>query len=324
MPSLNAYDILFIEDDPIIRSNYSKELKVHFKNVYEAPDAFKGYELYQEKKPHIMIVDINLPKMSGLELLKKIRKTDQNTKAIVLTAHTNKEFMLQAASLKLNEYLVKPVNRHDFRQALEKSVQEIESFNIVSVTQDTCSDCLKNKIEKHIQELKEENEKLLELCVRDKLTGLFNRVKLDEVLEKQIQMAKRYKTTFSMILMDVDFFKSVNDCYGHKVGDDVLRELSSLLMKNIRKTDALGRWGGEEFMLLCPQSNEQQTKDLACKMKEKVANHHFKSIDRKITLSIGVCQYKEKYTCEEMLMACDQALYQAKNEGRNKVKTSYD
>ena len=319
MSTLNTYSILFIEDDPILRNNYAEALRTHFKNVYVAPDAYKGYELYQEKKPHIMIVDINLPGMSGLKFLEKIRATDQNTKAIVLTAHSSKEFLLQAVSLKLNDYLVKPVSRRDFHKAIEKSIQEIESFIAPAIFQNSYPEPLEKKIQNRLKELTDENAKLLHLSMTDKLTGLFNRTKLDEAMEEQFQIVKRYKSTFSIMLMDVDFFKLVNDNYGHNVGDNVLIDLSNLLKINTRKTDIVGRWGGEEFMIICPKSNADQTKTLALKIKEKVGKHCFKSYDKQITVSIGICEYKENYSFEQILIFCDKALYQAKIEGRNKV-----
>jgi len=127
---LLPYKVLFIEDEEETRKNYVIYLKTIFKEVYEAENGEDGYRQYQNKKPDIMIIDVNLPKMNGLELLKKIRQKDQNTKAIMLTAHTDKEFLLNAASLKLVEYLVKPVNRRDLKNVLNTAIEELENFRI--------------------------------------------------------------------------------------------------------------------------------------------------------------------------------------------------
>ena len=124
--------VLFIEDDSEIRKNYVDSLKLVFKHVYEAEDGMQAYELYLEKKPNILIIDINLPKMNGLEFLKKVRNNDMNTKAIMLTSHSDKDILLKAATLKLTEYLVKPVSRGELKSALISAVDEILKFNITS------------------------------------------------------------------------------------------------------------------------------------------------------------------------------------------------
>ena len=104
---VKEYDILFIEDEEAIRANYVKYLQRHFRNVYEAQDGEEAYEIYKKKKPHILVVDINIPKLNGIELLKKIREDDHTTKALMLTSHTDTNYLLDAASLQLTKYLIK-------------------------------------------------------------------------------------------------------------------------------------------------------------------------------------------------------------------------
>ena len=125
------YSILFIEDEKEIRDNYTRYLKRHFMNVYEAIDGEEGYEIYKNKKPEIMILDINLPKINGLELLRKIRLTDQSVKVIMLTAYSDTKYLLDAVELKLVKYLVKPITRKDLKLALDIAVKEFSSFNVV-------------------------------------------------------------------------------------------------------------------------------------------------------------------------------------------------
>lgn len=133
MESIYPYKILFVEDEQSIRENYVTYLKMFFSEVYEAEDGEKAYDIYKQKKPDIMIVDINIPKLSGLELLRKIRENDYNTKAIVLTAHTDKTFLLEATSLKLTRYLVKPVSRKDLKEALKDTIDELLKYNILPI-----------------------------------------------------------------------------------------------------------------------------------------------------------------------------------------------
>ncbi len=133
MQSLYPYKILFIEDEEATRVNYVSYLKTLFCEVYEADDGEKAYTLYKEKKPDIMIIDINIPKINGLELLKMIRESDYKTKAIMLTAHTKKSFLLDAASLKLTKYLVKPISRKELKDALELTISELSKYNVLAI-----------------------------------------------------------------------------------------------------------------------------------------------------------------------------------------------
>lgn len=170
MSELLPYKILYIEDEQQTRENYVIYLKTLFSEVYEAEDGEKGYQLYQVKKPHIMIIDINLPKMSGLELLKKIRQKDHTTKAIMLTAHTDKSFLLDATTLKLTRYLVKPVARKDLKAALKVTIDELESYKItpvkkIMVTQSCYWDFVQKEFicSSQIVELTAKEKKFLEL-----------------------------------------------------------------------------------------------------------------------------------------------------------------
>lgn len=127
-----SFDILFVEDEEAIRQNYVRYLKRHFHEVYEAADGLEAYEIYLQKKPHILIVDINLPKMNGLELVQKIRQKDHSTKVIMLTAHSDTSYLLEATELKLTKYLVKPVTRDELSAALKLAIRELSHFEVSS------------------------------------------------------------------------------------------------------------------------------------------------------------------------------------------------
>lgn len=162
-------------------------------------------------------------------------------------------------------------------------------------------------------------KKLEEVSVRDKLTGAFNRVKLDEVLESEVHRAKRYKHPFSIILLDIDDFKQTNDTYGHLVGDAILVEMKKVIELSLRSTDILGRWGGEEFMIICPETSLDEGKIVAEKVRAKIANHAFPHVKQK-TASFGVSSYRDEERLESMIKRCDEALYEAKNLGKNRVE----
>ncbi|WP_108064320.1 response regulator transcription factor [Poseidonibacter lekithochrous] len=133
MENENNYSILFIEDDIDIRQNYTNVLKKSFSNVYEAGNGLEAYELYLEKKPDIMIIDVDLPHMNGLDFLKKVRKNDLNTKAILLTSYSDKKTLLDASTLKLTDYLIKPVRRQDLKESLNNAIDELKNYKVISM-----------------------------------------------------------------------------------------------------------------------------------------------------------------------------------------------
>jgi polar amino acid transport system substrate-binding protein len=159
------------------------------------------------------------------------------------------------------------------------------------------------------------------LATTDRLTNIYNRYKMDIELEKQLELSKRYKRPFSLIYFDIDFFKKVNDSFGHKTGDIALTELSTLIQNSIRKSDILGRWGGEEFLIILPETNKQEALELAAKLREIVENHNFKKI-KKLTCSFGIATFKESDDAQSIIIRIDRRLYKAKENGRNRVEFS--
>ena len=153
----------------------------------------------------------------------------------------------------------------------------------------------------------------------DKLTGLYNRQKLDETMTARHTETERYGSALSVVIIDIDHFKSVNDNFGHQVGDCVLSSVSSIIGKNIRAVDTLGRWGGEEFLLICPQTNITGASKIAEHLCSAVANAKF-DIGERVTISLGVAEYEAKESIDSLLSRADASLYSAKAAGRNCVK----
>lgn len=156
---------------------------------------------------------------------------------------------------------------------------------------------------------------------RDGLTGTFNRLYFDEIFKREFSRHKRYSTDLSLLMLDVDHFKQINDTYGHLIGDEVLRELTQLLGEDLRYADCLARYGGEEFVLMLPHTNREQAWVLAERLRRKVAAFNFCSgrLQKQVSISIGlvVCAAHPGLEAEEMVKQADIALYQAKNRGRN-------
>ncbi|MGE7694332.1 sensor domain-containing diguanylate cyclase [Lysinibacillus sp. NPDC094177] len=184
--------------------------------------------------------------------------------------------------------------------------------------QQMLNETLEHKVTERTQELEKAKFELEKLANTDRLTQIPNRVRLDHVLEKAFELAQNQDVPLSIILLDIDYFKAVNDEFGHQVGDMVLINVAELLKNMIREQDTIGRWGGEEFLVICPQTTLEDAVQLSEKLRQQLENHQFPVVNRK-TSSFGVTSYVSGDTLNTLLSRCDKALYQAKEHGRNRV-----
>jgi len=173
-------------------------------------------------------------------------------------------------------------------------------------------------LEKSNQQLEKSNAELQLLSITDPLTGLYNRHKIDAELANECSRATRYGGTFSLLILDIDWFKKVNDEYGHQAGDTVLKEYAELMLKNSRDIDMVGRWGGEEFIILCPRISISQAHALGERVRNSVEQYQF-SIEKMLTVSVGVAEFNHKESVLELIKRADDNLYKAKSNGRNRV-----
>lgn len=146
------------------------------------------------------------------------------------------------------------------------------------------------------------------------MTQIANRLHLDNCRNDFYNLAKKDGGLFSVLLLDLDYFKSVNDTYGHGVGDDVLVEVSNLLRGYLRQTDILGRWGGEEFLIICPQTNKKEAAMVAEKIRLNLHEYNFEHYSIRLTCSIGVAEFEPNDGADEILDRADKALYRAEKE----------
>jgi diguanylate cyclase (GGDEF)-like protein len=162
-----------------------------------------------------------------------------------------------------------------------------------------------------------DKKRVEELSITDQLTQLHNRMYLENSFHKEIKRAKRYNHSFAVIMLDIDHFKEVNDTYGHDVGDNVLITISKILSDHIRETDILGRWGGEEFLIISPHTNKSEAYALAEKLRIAIETYPINIIGHK-SCSFGVSVFDlQDETFKEVVKHADEALYIAKNSGRN-------
>ena len=156
------------------------------------------------------------------------------------------------------------------------------------------------------------------LSVTDSLTGLFNRLKIDETLHNETTRAARYGTSLCIVLFDIDYFKKINDTFGHQAGDQALKQVADIAESRARQVDIVGRWGGEEFIIICPQTGIKGASGLAEGLRSAFSGHDFDMVSG-ITCSFGVAEYNQGESIADLLKRADTALYQAKAEGRNRV-----
>ncbi len=190
-----------------------------------------------------------------------------------------------------------------YSQKIEESQTELQATNVSLLEAQ--------------KELQQKNQLLEEMSNRDRLTGLYNRGFIDETLTSEIERAERYGSHLSIILVDIDHFKQVNDNFGHQMGDKVLQAVAGVLSANLRSIDKVGRWGGEEFMIICPNSSVQQATLLAEKLRCEIEQIPINKLSH-ITASFGIAGF-HKNSMEEMVNEADAALYRSKNAGRNCV-----
>jgi diguanylate cyclase (GGDEF)-like protein len=205
---------------------------------------------------------------------------------------------------------------NSYEKVKEKQTEDLKALNLK----------LEYKVQERTNELKQANQlleqeksRLKKLSYTDQLTSLYNRYKIKELFDYEKKQIIRYKTELAIIIIDIDYFKTINDSYGHTVGDLILIELANLLQTIVRNSDVVSRWGGEEFVILAPKTNLEQARVLAEKIRHKIKSHHF-SHDIHMTVSFGVTSFQENDTLERIILRADEALYKAKESGRDRVK----
>jgi two-component system NtrC family sensor kinase len=195
---------------------------------------------------------------------------------------------------------------------------KINSHDEVGILTGSFNEML-NLIKLKTRELKNANDNLLRLSTTDPLTGLYNRRQVERILKEEIERAKRYNSPLCLMALDIDFFKHINDTYGHMTGDDIIKHLSLILMESIRMCDIAGRTGGEEFIIILPSTDISNTGVISERIRMKIENSHFE-FRIKYTCSIGVAKFKDE-SYDDLLTKVDNLLYEAKRTGRNKVVT---
>ncbi len=181
------------------------------------------------------------------------------------------------------------------------------------------SSALTSSIKELEYKVAQRTQELEKLATTDTLTGLNNRLQIDHKFTLELEKAKRYNLFFSIIIIDIDKFKNINDNHGHLVGDKVLVEFSTILRNSCRKIDTIGRWGGEEFLIICPQTHADAAATLTEKIRKNITEYNFSQIGN-VSASFGITEYQPQDEIDQIMKRADTALYNAKNKGRNRIE----
>lgn len=206
---------------------------------------------------------------------------------------------------------------HKKFNALLKKISDEEEKNKILDQKHTIE--LEKKVQRRTYDLERVNQELSTLAQTDTLTGLYNRSMLDHEIEKNYEHFKRYHRLYSIILIDLDHFKNINDSFGHDIGDEVLIKVSDMLRTFSRKTDVVGRWGGEEFLIVCSETRLENAYRFADTLRRVIHDYEFSHVGQ-ISASFGIAQINKDILPQEVIKQADIALYKAKSNGRNRCE----
>ena len=315
LPSENR--VLVVDDDSSILGVIAEVLQDDGYKVTTAGSGEEAIEALKNNEFALVMTDIRLPGINGVAVLEHVKVARPRTNVIMITSHASLDMVIKALQHGAYDYLLKPFE--DLSLISTAAKRAVDSFNL-----DLDRSQLIQSLKSSNEELARVNEVLHGLAIRDGLTDLYNHRYINEVLDKQIEIASIEDAELSLIFVDVDNFKKFNDAHGHQNGDVILRELSSLMRENVREKDIVARWGGEEFVVVCPNTDRGSAAILAESLRGLIAKHPFlKGVMQssfKITISAGVSSLAALQSKPSLVDAADAALYAAKDKGRNQVQ----
>ncbi|MCF8722704.1 diguanylate cyclase (GGDEF)-like protein [Nitrospina gracilis] len=300
--------VLVVDDRPENIDVLAAILEPEYR-IKVALDGHKALEIANsDSPPDLILLDVMMPGMDGFEVCRTLKSQEatHDIPVIFITARDGEMDEVQALDLGAVDFIQKPFNHKIARARVRTHVQ---------------MRCLLKKNKQMIKELKRANQILDELARRDQLTGLSNRRDMQENMEIERKRSLRNRKPLSCIVADIDHFKKVNDENGHLAGDETLKKVSSIITLSLRCHDMAARWGGEEFLILLPETDLAGASHVADRLRSKIEAETISMEDReiKITMSLGVVQFDGEETVEHFLNRADQNLYEAKKNGRNMV-----
>ena len=308
MDSSPAELILLADDSPVYRKLVEQSLLQEHCTLLIAKNGRQAMDLFAEHQPALVITDWTMPDISGIELCQRIRRDFQQFYAyvILLTSNTDKEEVIEGLAAGADDYLTKPFHSGELlaRVGVGRRMIELQ------------------------RQLQTKNRLLEELALTDALTGLPNRRAIDEWASRQLSAAARHDFPIWVVMADLDFFKKINDSYGHDAGDTVLKSFAEILKANTRQSDMCARLGGEEFLVMMTHADKAGANTAVKRIRKQFENNKVIVGNAPIaaTASFGIAGFRgTKPSDLDALMArADAALYIAKHNGRNRIEFESD
>ncbi|MBK7642168.1 MAG: diguanylate cyclase [Planctomycetes bacterium] len=309
--------VLAVDDDPMSLKLIERTLRKAGHRVTCARDGREALQIALEVNPQVVLADWMMPEIDGLDLCRALRRIEsgQDMYFLLLTGRDDEDRVVEAFDAGVDDYVAKPFNARILMARLKGGQRVIE---------------LKAKVEadrqvmmQQVAELGSLTRKLRTAALTDALTDLPNRRYIMKRLEQEWDASCRTNRPLSVIMLDIDFFKKVNDVHGHDVGDVVLKESANVLRASVRQGEEVARLGGEEFLVVCPNANVAQARICAERIRLAIERNVIKcgSFERNVTVSLGVAERKPgTANYEALFKASDEAVYAAKNNGRNQVR----
>lgn len=299
--SLRHARVLIVDDDPLQCSHLAKVVSEWEAEPFTAQQLSDALRLHKEAQPDLVLLDVMMPHVDGYKLAQMFKRASPFVPIILLTALEDIDSKRRGLSAGADEFLSKPVNTLELQIRMSSMI----------------------RIKRLADELERVNKHLAELATIDPLTQVANRRAVENRLAHEFQRERRYKHPLACILVDIDHFKAVNDTYGHPIGDKVLIEVAAAIRESIRTTDLVARFGGEEFIVLAPETSAAAAHMVAERIRRAITEKTTAKADQGlpvVTASLGVATTEVPVLDESDLVAkADTALYRAKHEGRNRV-----
>jgi diguanylate cyclase (GGDEF)-like protein len=291
---IEPYRVLIIEDDIELAHYYALILeRGGIRTTVESKPEEALADILR-LNPELVVLDLYMPNYNGIEIVKLLRQHQSlySLPIVLLTGERDINTQYLAREVGVDDFLIKPIEATHLFEAVLNRVQRARYMNL-SIS-------------------------------KDSLTGLFVHKKINEYLKMQLSMCSRYSRTLAYAILDIDDFKKVNDSYGHLIGDSVLIVLSNLLKNSVRTTDFVGRYGGEEFVIIFPETNLNNAVACIERIRTKFAEieHYANDITFKVTFSAGVSSYPGYTDMDTIMAMADKALYESKNKGKNQTSTA--
>jgi two-component system, cell cycle response regulator len=307
--------ILVVDDHPDNLEIINARLSSRGYQVETATNGQEALDLVRADPPHLILLDVMMPLLDGYEVSRRIKRDPglPYVPIILVTARDSTEDKVEGLDAGADDYLTKPINFPEL-EARVRSMLRIKK--------------LQDELDHKNRELEVVNRKLRKLSITDGLTGLFNHRHVHEQLLEEFERSRRSEDPMAVVMMDLDRFKQVNDTYGHPTGDVILYETAQILKDTAREIDMAGRYGGEEFMVILPGTDESEALRFAERVRQRVSEHVYRdeATEVRMTTSAGVAAYPSDAVpdADALLKRADEALYRAKETGRNQVIRASD